>query len=180
MNTRLIVLVVRYREQVYALVQQLVGLFLGGITIELLVPLAFVGFPGLFSEVLTNILEVFLDLLVESTQYGLRALAHHEVVLGRYVLLLGGLHRGRHDGLVHCGAVAHGTLYHATVLLSGVFLTAGEPTLELVLTPTSQLVLDHNIIYIIHLTLKCVYYNITLWHHLTHQDTHQVRLRRPL
>jgi hypothetical protein len=176
---RLIVLVVRYREQIYALVQQLIGLFLGGITIELLIPLAFVGFPGLFSEVLTNILEVFLDLLVESTQYGLRALAHHEVVLGRYVLLLGGLHRGCHDGLFHCGAVAHGTLYHASVLLSGVFLTAGEPTLELVLTFTSQLVLDHNIIYIIHLTDKCVYYNMSTWHHSIHQDTSKVQRKRP-
>jgi len=176
---RLIVLVVRHREQVYALVQQLVGLFLGGITIELLVSLAFVGFPGLFGKVLTNILEVFLDLLVESTQYGLRALAHHEVVLGRYVFILGGLHRGRHYGLVHRCAVAHGTLYHASVLLSGVFLTAGEPTLELVLTFTSQLVLDHNIIYIIHLTDKCVYYNMSTWHHLTHQDTVQVQRRRP-
>jgi len=180
MNTRLVVLVVWHREQVYALVQQLVGLFLGGITIELLVPFAFVGPPGLFSEVLTNILEVLLDLLVESTQYGLRALAHHEVVLGWYVLLLGGLYRGCHDGLVHGRAVAHGTLYHATVLLSGVFLTAGEPTLELVLTPTSQLVLDHNIIYIIHLTFKCVYYNMSTWHHLIHQDTSKVQRKRLL
>ena len=134
---RLIVLVVRHREQVYALVQQLVGLFLGGITIELLVPLAFVGLPGLPGEVLTNILEVFLDLLVESTQYGLRALTHYEVVLGRYVVLLGGLYRGRHDGFVHCRAVAHGTLYHAFILLLRVLFAVWEPTLELVLTTTS-------------------------------------------
>jgi len=179
MNTRLIVLVVRHREKIYALVQQLIGLFLSGTTIELLVPLAFVGLPGLPGEVLTNVLEVLLDLLVESTQYGLRALAHHEVVLGRYVLLLGGLDRGRHDGLVHRGAVAHGTLYHGLVLLLGVLLSAGETTLELVLTSTSQLVLDHNNIYIIHLTFKCVYYNIRLWHHLTHQDTFQVQRKRP-
>ena len=134
---RLIVLVIRHREQVYALIQQLIGLFLGGITIELLISLAFVGLPCLPGEILTNVLEVLLDFLVETAQYGLRALAHHEVILVWYVFLLGSFNGGCHDGLVHCGAVTHGTLYHTPVLLSGVFFTAREPTLELVLTSAS-------------------------------------------
>ena len=142
----LIVLVVRHREQIYALVQQFVGLFLGGLTKELLVSFAFGGLPGLPGEVLTNILVILLDLLVEFPQDLFRTLAHDEVIIW-YLFLLGGLHGRSHYGLVHCCAVAHGTLDHGLVLLSSVFLTAGEPTLELVFTSASQLVLDHNIIY---------------------------------
>src|SRR6056300_27715 len=106
---RLIVLVVGYRKQVYALVQQFVGLFLGWFAIELLVTFALVCLPGLPGEVLTNILVIFLDLLVEFTQYLFRGLSHHEVVVW-YWFLLGGLYSGCHYGLVHRGAVAHGTV----------------------------------------------------------------------
>ena len=73
----------------------------------------------------------------------------------------GSLHSGSHDGLVHSTAVTHGTLDHSFVLLSGVFLAGWEPTLEFVFTfITSKLVFDHNIIYIIQLTYKVVYYII--------------------
>src|SRR6056300_622400 len=147
----LIVLVVRHREQVYALVQQFVGLFLGGVAVELLVTFALVCLPGLPGEVLTNVLVILLDLLVEFTQYLFRGLSHHEVVVW-YLFLLGGLDGGSHYGLVHRGAVAHGTVYQPLVLLSLVFFAVWEPTLELVLASTSQLIFDHNNIYIIYLT----------------------------
>ena len=107
------------------------------------------------------ILFIFLDLLVEFTQYLFCTFAHDEVIIW-YLFLLGGLHRGSHDGLVHCGAVAHGTVDHAPILLSCVFLTVWKPALELVLTSASQLIFDHNIIYIIYLTKDYVYYNIKL------------------
>ena len=158
---RLIVLVVRHREQVYALVQQFVGLFLGGFAVELLISFASVCFPGLLGEVLTNILEVFLDLPVQLLQYLVSTLSHYEVVFW-YFVLLGSLDRRCHDGLVHCRAVTHGTVDHALVLLSCVFFAVWEPTLELVCASASQLIFDHVIIYIIHLTKDYVYYNIKL------------------
>jgi len=148
---RLIVLVVWDREQVYALVQQFVGLFLGGFAVELLVTFAFVCLPGLFGEVLTDVLVILLDLFVQFTQDLFCTFAHHEVILW-YRFLLGGLDGRCHDGLVHCGAVAHGTVDKSFVLLSLVFFAVWEPTFELVIASASQLIFDHNIIYIIYLT----------------------------
>ena len=156
---RLIVLVIWDCEKVNALIQQFVGLFLSGSAIEFLISLTFVCLPGLLGEVLTNVLVIFFDLLVEFTQYLFRTFPHHEVVLW-YRFLLGSLDRRSHDGLVNCGAVAHGTLNHALVLLSFVFFAVWKPALELVVASASQLIFDHNIIYIIHLTKQSVYCNI--------------------
>ena len=60
-----------------------------------------------------------------------------------------------------------------------VVFVAWEPAFELGGTFTSESELDHKSIYIIQVDFKCVYYIITLWQdYTTHQDTHQVDLRR--
>ena len=114
---RLIVLDLGHLEQVYAVLDEIIHLFLGGIAVELKISLALVCLPGLPGEVLTNILEVLLHVVLYLFKKCPGLSAHHHLV-ARHLFDLGfttlpgvalPCHRWSHDVLPDLGAVTHWT-----------------------------------------------------------------------